>query len=453
MTKQDPRRWALAALNDLEKGRFTLDRIIEEIHETGMEISRRDRNLFNALTYGVVRWKKRLDWVIGQYSKTPLRKIDPAVCNILRLALFQVLFLDRVPDSAAINTAVDLAKTVSPPWVVRFVNGVLRNAARSVQDLKYPLAEEDPVQSLAIRHSYPEWLVKRWIHRFGASTADAICCSGNRIAPLTVRVNRLLTTRDALVRSVSGQANRVESTPISPDGVSLWGLETAVSEMEAFKNGCFQVQDEAAQLVTRFLDPKPDETVLDACAGFGGKTGHISQMMDNRGCVVALDYRQVKLDRLEREMQRIGATIVTTCRSDLSRADVKIPHREYDRVLLDAPCSGAGVIRRNPDNKWRLKEDTFAACATRQKRFLSQLADRVKPSGILVYAVCSTEPEENEGVVKEFLNNHPEFVMENPGAGFPVEAGTLLNENGILKTATHEHGMDGFFAARLRRSA
>jgi len=451
MKNTDPRRWALTAVDTLEKRRYTLDRILEEIQEKNPGLSRRDHHLFHALAYGVIRWQKRLDWYIRRFSKTPMSKIDPSVRNIQRIALFQILFMDKIPVSAAINTSVELTKTVAPPWVVRYVNGVLRNAARAHRAVRFPSVDEDPVKAIAVTRSYPEWLIEKWIDRFGIQTCEAICDAGNRIAPLTLRVNRLRTTKERLARSLVREAKNVSFTPYAPDGVSLSGLKTAIFEMSAFREGLFQVQDEAAQLVTLYMNPKPDETVLDACAGLGGKTGHIVQMMGGTGRVVALDHRRHKLDRLESEMRRLGFATVTPCQGDLTLPNLKLPHPSYDRILLDAPCSGIGVIRRNPDTKWRLGKGAPTENAKRQKQFLAHLAHLVKPSGILVYAVCSTEPEENEAVVKEFLNNHPEFGIDNPGSGFPATAGGILNKQGFMKTTPHEHQMDGFFAARLRR--
>jgi len=447
----DPRRSALQVLNILDKGRKTLDRILDEIQTNDPAFSRRDRSLFYALTYGVLRWRGRLDWIIGHFSRPPIRRIDPKVLNILRLALFQIVFLDKIPDSAAVNTAVEMAKSVAPAWVVRYVNGVLRNAARGYRDIPYPDMDRDPATALAVIHSFPEWLMAKWLHRFGIETTVALCRATNTIPPVTLRVNTLKASREALIKAIGNQVEQTHPTHYTPDGVTLSGLRTAIPHMAEFRKGLFQVQDEAAQLVTLFLNPQPGETVLDACAGLGGKTGHMAQLMRNRGRIIALDSNNRKLSRLDAEMKRLGVSTVETRRVDLSLPPRRLPLSRFDRVLLDAPCSGLGVLRRNPDTKWRIKKTDLKISGQRQALFMENLSRLVKPSGVLVYAVCSMEPEENEAVVKDFLNNHPEFVMDIRGSGLPPGAEAALDERGFLKTFPHRHGMDGFFAARLKR--
>lgn len=447
----DPRRACLDLLNALDRSGKTLDRLMDDMGGGFLPHDARDRALFHALTYGVLRWRGRLDWVVSQFSRTPVHRIDPKVLNILRMALFQILFLDKVPDAAAVNTAVELTKSVAGGWVVRFVNGVLRNAARGRQAMVEPKASCDPVAALSVRYAFPPWLVERWIRRHGFQATADICRAVNAVPPVTLRANTLKISRAALAEKVAPLARRAATTPYAPEGVSLFGLRTDVSRMAAFREGLFQVQDEAAQLVTRLLDPRPGETVLDACAGLGGKTGHIAQMMGDRGRVVALDRSPGKLARLRSEMRRLGVSTVTTAAADLDHPQQGIPEARFDRVLLDAPCSGLGVLRRNPDAKWRPEKRDLNRFGRRQALFLSHLAGRVKPSGVLVYAVCSTEPEENGAVVKDFLNNHPGFAMETPGrAGIALDE-TLLDDGGFLTTCPHRHRTDGFFAARFRR--
>jgi len=449
--RSNPRKATLEVLNTLDKSARTLDRVLEEMHHGGLELTRKDHGLFNALTYGVLRWRGRLDWIIHHYSKTPIDRIEPAVRNILRIALFQIVFLDKIPDSAAVNTAVELTKSAAGAWVVKYVNGVLRNAVRGYRTIPYPEMASNPVDALAAIYSFPHWLIRKWVDRYGAETTADICRAVNAIPPVTLRTNTLKTPRTDLVRAMETHAQNVTGTPFSPDGVAISGLRTAIPDMAAFRDGLFQVQDEAAQLVTLLLDPKPGETVLDACAGLGGKTGHMAQMMENAGCIVALDSSSRKLVRLEAEMKRLGVSTVTTCSADLSASPTRLPVSLFDRILLDAPCSGLGVLRRNPDAKWRSEKKHLAVYGRRQAIFLNSLARFVKPSGVLVYAVCSTEPEENEAVVKDFLNNHPEFVMETRDSGIREPVKEIPEENGFMRTCPHQHQTDGFFAARFRR--
>ncbi len=453
--KHDPRKTALFVLNSLNKRRFTLDRILEDVQNKELFLSRRDQALFYALVYGVLRWRGRLDWIISHFSKIRLKKIDPVVLNILRLGLFQIIYLNRIPVSAAVNTSVEITKSFASSRAAGFVNALLRNVAGEYEKIPFPDPDKNPAHSLAVRKSFPEWLIKRWVNQFGIEETEALCDAINIIPPITVRTNSLRTTRDDLTKRLADDVQQIENTTYSPDGIRFIKPDRSIPEIKAFKDGCFQVQDEAAQLVTCLLNPLPGDTVLDACAGLGGKTGHIAQMMKNTGRLLAMDNQDNKLQRLESEMKRLGISIVTTCNYDLTIPfDRQFSYKGFsgfDRILLDAPCSGLGVLRRNPDAKWLISNNKFNNYKTRQINFLDNLAHLVKPSGTLVYAVCSTEPEENEEVVKGFLNMHSEFVVNNKLEGLPKNVYSLVNKNQYLKTYPHINNMDGFFAVCFKR--
>ena len=455
VSKDDPRSTALFVLNSLDKERHTLDRILEDIQNKELFLSRRDQALFYALVYGVLRWQGLLDWTINHFSKTSLKKIDPRVLNILRIGLFQIIYLNRIPVSAAVNTSVEIARSFASSRAAGFVNALLRNAAGEYKNIPFPDPDKNPVYSLSVRKSFPEWLIKRWVNQFGLKETEELCDAINTIPPITVRTNSLRTTRDDLTKSLASDVQQIENTTYSPDGIRFIKPDRSIPEIKAFKNGWFQVQDEAAQLVTCLLNPRPGDTVLDACAGLGGKTGHIAQMMKNTGRLLALDNQDNKLQRLESEMKRLGISIVTTCNYDLTipfdRQFSYMGFSGFDRILLDAPCSGLGVLRRNPDAKWLISANRFNTYKTRQINFLSNLAQLVKPSGTLVYAVCSTEPEENEEVVKGFLNMHSEFVVNNKLEGLPKNVYSLINKNQYLTTYPHRNNMDGFFAVCFKR--
>ena len=438
---------ALQALNSLQNRRITLDRML-----AGIDLPKRDRDLMYALVYGVLRWQARLDWILAHFSRTPISRIEPRILNILRLGLFQILYLDRVPVSASVHSAVELAKSQAPPWVAGFVNAVLRNAARNHQKTPFPNPENDPESWLAAFHSFPKPLIRRWLQRFEFEKTLQICAAVNEIAPTTLRTCTLNITRRQLAEDLKSQCDRVELTDFSPDGIRLYGLNAAVFDLAGFAGGGFQVQDEAAQLVGRMLDPRPDQKVLDACAGLGGKTGHLAQMMKNRGSIVALDHSFEKLQRLSKEMERLGVSIVSTQVHDLHQPPAIESGREFDAVLIDAPCSGLGVLRRNPDAKWSADLSNLNRYAKRQSMFLNNLAPLVKTGGVMVYAVCSMEPEENESVVKSFLNNHSEFAIDRAVDGLGQQAETLFTPEGCLRTCPCIHDMDGFFAVRLRRT-
>ena len=453
--KTDPRKTALFVLNTLDKGRKTLDKILEDVLDQDSLLSKKDRAFLYALVYGVLRWRGKIDWIIGHFSKTRLNKIDPKVLNILRLGIFQAFFLSKIPVFAAVNTSVEMAKAFGGPWVVRFVNGILRNASREYNNVSFPDLDKDPAYALAVTKSFPEWLIQKWLDRFGPNETEALCDAINSIPPITVRTNTLRTTREKLMKSLEYDVEKIKQTNYAPAGICFFNPKTSIPKLKAFEEGWFQVQDEAAQLVTHLLNPQPGDTVLDACAGLGGKTGHIAQMMKNRGKLFATDKDDKKLLRLESEMQRLGVSIVATFSHDLNKPLNKppsdLPFSMFDRILLDAPCSGLGVLRRNPDIKWTISKRKLALYNKKQIIFLDNLAHLVKPTGILVYAVCSLEPEENEEVVKGFLNKHPEFVIENNTKGLPFKAHSLVNKIGHLRTFPHLNNMDGFFSVSFKR--
>jgi 16S rRNA (cytosine967-C5)-methyltransferase len=289
------------------------------------------------------------------------------------------------------------------------------------------------------------------LDRFGPIETGQICDAINTIPPITVRCNTLKTHRKKLKNFLEEYVEKIEYTAYAPDGVFFLSPKKSIPEIAAFKDGLFQVQDEAAQLVTLLLNPKPGETVLDACAGLGGKTGHIAQMMNGHGTIIAMDKNKKKLERLKSEMHRLGISIVTTRTHNLNEPFNREDYRNFDRILLDAPCSGLGVLRRNPDAKWRISELDLLNHQKRQSKFLGNLAALVKPGGVLVYTVCSTEPEENESVIKDFLNKHSEFAIVKSPDGLTSKVRSLITEDGYFKTSTHLHNMDGFFSIHMKR--
>ena len=448
----DARRKALAVLNQLAQNRLTLDGILERMLGANSRLSRNDRALANMLIFGVLRWQGKLDWIINHFSNTPLKKINPGILNILRLGIYQILYLNRVPTSAAVNTSVELAKRSSPVWIVQFVNGLLRNVARHHENIPFPDPEKNRCMALSVSKSFPKWLIKKWLLRFGPEETELICDAMNAIPPITVRTNTLAVTRQKLKEALENNAETVSCTALSPLGVRMVRPAMPIPELPAFQNGWFQVQDEAAQLVTLLLNPKPGEIVLDACAGLGGKTAHITQTMQNSGRVLALDHSHSKLNRLENEMKRLGAMIVSPFHHDLHTPLLPKQTGMFDGILLDAPCSGLGVVRRNPDIKWRASNAKIQDCQKKQLLFLLNLAPLVKPGGRMVYTVCSIEPEENEHVIEAFLKQQPGFSLEKCHEGFPETAAPLLDKTGCLRTFPHLHGTDGFFSACLKHS-
>ena len=452
MTAPDARKTALTILSALERERpATLDRLMDDDRTANRDRSRRDRAFLQALVFGVLRSRNRLDWFIRHFSKTPFKKIAPEVKNILRLGIYQILQMDRVPDSAAVNTAVELAKPLAAPWTVKFVNGLLRSVVRNRADVKLPAMDPDPVQALSVRKSLPKWIVRRWLTRFGQDACTQLCDAINTLPPLSLRTNTLKTTRPVLVEALTESAENVAPTSRAPEGILLAGLKTELPALPAFIEGSFQVQDEAAQLVGHLLALRPGQRVLDACAGLGGKTGHIGQLLENKGEIVALESVGSKLNALQNDMRRLGISIVKPARHDLAAPPDPAAYGTFDRVLLDAPCSGLGVLRRNPDAKWHRTAADLKRYARRQQLFLNHLAPLVKPGGLLVYAVCSMEPEENQQVVHRFLDQNRSFAQADIQTHAIADPQSVIGSDRCLRTFPHRHNTDGFFAVCLER--
>jgi len=448
---KDPRYLALFVLDRLETENQILDLILDDSAVQVEKLSKRDRNLFNELVFGVLRWRGRLDWIIGYFSKTPLKKIKPEVLNILRMGAYQIMYLTRIPDSAAVNTSVELAKSDAPHWVTGFVNGLLRRISREYLSVTLPDPDKNPAAAIAVAKSFPQWLIQRWLDRFGFEETTTLCDAINSIPPITLRTNTLKTTRKRLLERLKPLVESIRETAISLDGIAFRNPKVPIPSMKPFKEGLFQAQDEAAQLVSLLLDPRPGESVLDACAGLGGKTGHLAQLMRNQGTLLATDRDEQKLKKLESEMKRLGVSIVKTCLHDFKKPLNEKHSGRFHRVLLDAPCSGIGVLRRNPDAKWSMTEKDIERNRERQMDLLSAVSGLVLPGGVLVYSVCSTEPEETESVCQEFLNRRTDFTVDTDFGNPPDMIRSLVRSNGYLFTCPHTDRMDGFFIVRFKR--
>lgn len=446
----DPRRIGLEVLNRLETSGLTLDHLLADAFQTYPEMEARDRSLCHALVYGVQRWRGRLDWVVAHFARQRPETLTPKLRNLLRLGVFQICHLDRVPPAAVVNTSVQLAKAMDAGRKAGFVNGLLRNVARHHLQVPLPDVEAAPDTYLAVRHALPRWLVRRWLKRFGYEETAALGEALTIQPPLTVRTNTLKGSREQLIEDLAEIAT-VTPSDYAPLGLRLTAVTQPPLSWPALEKGRCQVQDEAAQLVGDLLAPRPGDTVLDACAGLGGKTGHLGQMMAGRGRLIATDEVPLKLERLMVEMKRLGLTNVEARHLDASRADALAALPRFDRILLDAPCSGLGVLRRNPDIKWRRTSRDLLRYQERQQELLTALSTRLHPGGRLVYAVCSMEPEENVAVIDGFLNSQPDFDIDRSSDCLSPMAAELMDDRGMLATYPHRHGMDGFFMVALKR--
>jgi 16S rRNA (cytosine967-C5)-methyltransferase len=412
----------------------------------------RDRALALELVYGVLRHLGTLDWRLDHVATKAMAKLPAHVRTALRLGAYQFLYLDRIPPSAAVNESVALIKSGSPGHWPGFVNAVLRALIRTPAPA-WPDPAAHPVGALSVRHACPAWLTERWIERHGLEAADALCRATTEIPPLTIRVNTLRISRDALAARFTELGYGAQPTRISPVGLIL-DKTGPITDLPLFRDGAFYVEDEAAQLVAPILDPQPGESVLDACAAPGGKATHLAALMKNRGTLTAVDSSAARLRLVEDNCRRLGVDIIRTVRADAAAPPPKsLRERPFHRVLVDAPCSGLGVLRRHPEGKWRKDARTVLQHRTLQQRLLEQAGRLLRPGGVLVYSTCSSEPEENEQVIDHFCGAHKEFHRESVAPWLPRQGSSLVTGQGDLSTMRNDDAMDMFFAARLRKAS
>jgi 16S rRNA (cytosine967-C5)-methyltransferase len=366
--------------------------------------------------------------------------------SALRLGLYQLLFLERIPAYAAIDTSVSLVRRQGP-GVRGLVNAVLRKAAAAPHALALPPAS-DRVRRLAVEWSHPEWLVERWAGAYEPDDLVALLRTDNEAPAATLRVNPRRAGRDELLEELAGAGLMARPGRWGQAAIVLERGGTGAAASSLLATGRASFQSEASQLVVDLLDVRPGQAVLDACAAPGGKTTGVAERLAGRGHVLALDTRRAGLARLAREAERLGLGGI-----HIAAADARFPpssHR-FDAVLVDAPCSGLGTLRRHPEAKWRRRPEDVPRLAALQKALLDQLAPLVAPGGVLVYAVCTLTREEGEDVVRDFLAGHPGFGVEPADRVLPRSACELVGADGLLRTFPHRHGLDGFFAARLAR--
>ncbi|WP_027717226.1 16S rRNA (cytosine(967)-C(5))-methyltransferase RsmB [Desulfovirgula thermocuniculi] len=444
------REVALKVLHAVDAGgayaNIALDRALER-HGLG----RLDRSLATELVYGVLRRRNTLDWYLDHFTRHPLSSQDPWLKNILRLGAYQILYMDKIPVSAACHQAVELAKKYGRPGAAGFVNGVLRSLVRGAGQVSWPGLQEDPVAHIALKYSHPEWVVRRWVAAFGAEETMALCAANNRPAPYVLRTNTLKTDRPSLLARLAAEGVQAAPTSLTPEGITVLEHAPPLRGFPPFEEGLFLVQDEGSILVGHALSPRSGARVLDAAAAPGGKTTHLAQLMQDRGEIIALDVHPRKLKLVEDNCRRLGISCVRTALADARRAWERWPEWA-DFVLLDAPCSGLGVLRRRPDARWHKKEETIAGMAALQEELLEGVAPCVRPGGVLVYSTCTLTEEENLAQIKAFLARHPEFTCEDLRPYLPAELhGERSLTEGYLLLLPHRHGTDGFFLARLRK--
>ena len=405
MSGENPRQIALRALRRGASGEFLEDRLEAELSR--IHLSPPDRRLCQELAYGVVRWQATLDWLIAR--KSDAREQKPALQNILRLGLYQIFWLDRIPPHAAVNETVELARQSHFHAQAGFLNAVLRNYLREAEETKRLLAELR-MQQPHLGYSHPEWLVKRWQQRWGAENAASLMQWNNTPPGTYARVNTLKTDAAKLLtqwRDEGVEYDFFRKNWTGENTIFLLKNHPPLARMHSFQQGWFYIQDPSTLLAVQQLSPQPGESVLDLCAAPGGKLTYIAQLMRNEGILVAHDTSPERVKLIEQNCARLGVTCVRSI-SALAHQ----PSSHFDRILIDAPCSNTGVMRRRVDLRWRITPEEVTRLRATQRELLVQAAARLCPGGTLVYSTCSLEPEENGELVQEFVAANPSFTLE-----------------------------------------
>ncbi len=415
---------------------------------TGAELRGIDRAFITELVYGTVKWKLTLDRVIAVYSNIRMEKLSPWILNILRMGAYQLLKMTKVPVSAACNESVKLAGRYGHKASAGFVNAVLRKIAQNGVDVAVPSKETDLTGYLSVKYSYPKWLVVKLTGLLGAEFAEGLMDAGNGTPELTIRANTLKVTAEELIKELESEGVASEKGKYAEEAVTIKS-NVSIAQLSTFKKGLFQVQDESSMLPARVLSPQPGERVLDVCSAPGGKATHMAQLMENRGTIVARDIHEHKLRLIDDAAARLGTDIIKTELYDAALQDEK-NESAFDRILLDAPCTGLGILRRKPDIKWARETKDIDSITTLQRRLIDAASRLVKPGGVLVYSTCTVLPEENEEVVEAFLKQHDDFVADDIAAYLP-DGLAVYAKGCMLQLYPNRDGIDGFFIARLKR--
>lgn len=442
------RQVAFETLRAVHRGTFAdvaLDRYLNR-----SDLPQRERSLATELVYGAVRRQRTLDALIDQFGKQSARQQRPDVRLLLHLGFYQLRYLSTIPPSAAVNTTVELAKVNGQGRLSGVINGILRTylrlqAANPDQDpLQLPA---DAVTALGIQHSFPDWIVQLWHDQLGVEETEQLCRWFNQAPHLDLRVNCLQTSVAEVQAAFQAVGLATSPLPQAPAGLRLLQHGGRVTELPGYGDGWWSIQDSSAQVVAHWVNPQPGDVVIDACAAPGGKATHLAALMGDAGTVWACDRTPARIKKIQANCQRLQLTSIRPYTGD-SR---NIPqfHGTADRVLVDAPCSGLGTLHRHADARWRQTPESVAELTTLQLDLLTEAARWLKPQGRLTYATCTLHPDENQGVMRQFLQQHPDWQIQPPSADTPWSA--IADPEGWLQIWPHRQDMDGFFIVTLRR--
>jgi 16S rRNA (cytosine967-C5)-methyltransferase len=415
------------------------------------KLERLEANLTTEIVYGTIQRRNTIDYFLNRFAAKGIDKLQPWVRNLLRLSFYQLYYLERIPIHAIVNEAVNIAKRKGHKGISGMVNGILRNVERNKEQLTIP--QDLPVATrISLTHSHPEWMVARWIKQFGEETTEAICRANNDASHVSVRVNAMRHNRDTFMELLRDKEFDVKPSPVSRQGLIVESGGN-MAHTPWFTGGDLSIQDESSMLVAEAVDPKPGMKVLDCCAAPGGKTAHMAELMNNQGNVWANDIHPHKQKLIDEQAHRLGLDCIQTIVSDAKHLSDKFSGQTFDRILVDAPCSGLGVIRRKPDLKWSKAKEEIKQIPAVQLDILTTASRLLHSDGTLVYSTCTLEDEENQHVIEKFLANNPDFELDDSiHRNQPKEWLELFDlPAGMIRILPHFFGSDGFFIAKMKK--
>lgn len=435
---------AIKILSRVERSDSYLDKLLDHELDSG-ELSPADKGLLTEIVNGVTRWQAKLDWILTGFYHGEFPKCITPVKNAMRIALYQIMFLDKVPPFAAVNESVEIIKRIKGLNAANLVNAVLRNILQHLDDIRYPAREDDAARYFAIMYSHPLWMTKRWVERFGEEETEKLLIANNQRPKLTIRINTLQVKLEFFLDLLRERGIPFEQSSYEPRCLNIESLPN-IRNLEIFRHGWFTVQDTSAALAVRLADPKPEQLVLDLCAAPGGKSTFFAELMDDTGKIIALDKYDAKLRVMRETLDRLKLKSVEAITSDCRNF---IPTTLADVVFVDAPCSGLGILAKKPDMKWKREMEEVRAMVKLQREILTHASKFVKIGGTLVYSTCTIEPEENVENAQWFLKKFQNFSLQPAGNFLPAE----VCQDGFMQTFPHIHNIDGAFAARFIRNA
>jgi len=436
------------------------------------DIDLRDKNFILELVKGTIKKKLFLDFIIKKFARERFKRTPSEIIFILRMGLYQILFMTSVPEYAAVNESVNLCELINKK-MKRFTNAVLRNIIREKDKIELPT--NNPILHLSIKHSFPEWMIKRWITEYGIKNCELMCDFFNESFEICLRTNRLKTTRDNLLKLLKERGINCRKGDYSENAIYCSNIQN-INKLDLFQKGFFFIQGEASMLISEILNPEKGSRILDMCSAPGGKATHLAELIQNNGEIIAADIKTEKLNMIEENAKRLGISCIKTHlwhntelvgnSHDCSLQKLGV----FDYVLIDAPCSGLGILRKLPDLRWNKKPEDIKSLKKIQSELLEKGLKFLKRSGILLYSVCTLTKEENEEVIMEFLNNHPELQIinlkddvvgngrdrslpSNSACPFYLKSITFksfITREGFLKILPFKHKIEGFFAAKIQ---